>query len=83
MKNKSETIAWLNSHFNPVQCFTIEGVWYGIIAQNKDEYSIKAVEINDCEFAPDEGAWIIWPESRFETLGGAYYAILLNAGSEK
>ena len=77
-KVKTKTLRWLASHFKPEQCFVLGDMWYGIMPQSKDEYAIKCVKISECEFAPDEGQWLTWPENRYETLGGAYYAILLN-----
>lgn len=75
---KPEVLIWLYSHFKPEQCFVLGDTWFGIISQGKDEYAIKSVKISECEYAPDEGQWLTWPENRYETLGGAYYAILLN-----
>lgn len=76
MKNKA--VKWLTSHFKPEQSFSLGDFWFGVIEQGDDKYSIKRVEISKCEFSPDEGEWLKFPESRYETLGGAYYAILLN-----
>lgn len=73
-----KTMKWLESHFKPEKCFLLDGFWFGIIPQGDDTYAIKRVEITKCEFAPDEGKWLSWPEKKYETLGGAYYAILLN-----
>lgn len=75
---KAKVLRWLASHFKPEQCFVLDDSWFGIIPQGSDEYAIKHIHISECEFAPDEGQWLTWPENRYETLGGAYYAILLN-----
>lgn len=75
---KQKTLRWLASHFEPAQAFVLGDSWYGIIHQGKGEYAVKYVKISDCDYAPDTGQWVSWPENRFETLGGAYYAILLN-----
>lgn len=75
---KSKALKWLASHFKPEQVFVLGDSWFGIFPQSKNTYAIKCVKISECEFAPDEGEWLSWPETRYETLGGAYYAILLN-----
>lgn len=76
-ENKSKILRWLAAHFEPEKCFVLGDSWFGVMPQG-DGYAIKHVRITECEFAPDEGQWLSWPESRYETLGGVYYAILLN-----
>lgn len=80
---RTKTLRWLTAHFKPEKCFLLGDSWFGIVPQGNDAYAIKHVEISRCEFAPDEGEWLSWPEKRYETLGGAYYAILLNFQTHK
>jgi hypothetical protein len=80
---KNNAINWLSERFKPEECFLVGNIWFGIIPQDENKsgymtYAIKRVDITKCEFAPDEGEWLSWPEKRYETLGGARNAILLN-----
>lgn len=76
-------LIWLKSHFKPEECFLLGDFWYGIIEQADETYAIKRVQVSRCDLASDEGEWLQWPEKRYETLGGAYYAILLNADTHE
>jgi hypothetical protein len=79
---KQKTVSWLEEHFRPHESFLLGNIWFAIIAQSRNECAVKRVDITRCEFAPDEGEWISWPEKRYETLGGAYHAIILNYEKE-
>lgn len=63
----------------------INGSWFGIIEQSGDNFAIKTCNyFNYTDLlggTPDVGVWLTHPEKRYETEGGAFYAILLHLES--